>query len=477
MQAALRPYATAGIALVGASVIAVSPVTVPPSAVEEVRGAAVELSALVNPIDVFAPVFEEAVANLQAVGELIGADPVPILAQIITNQINGVGNIGAALEAQVGVLPRVPELLLQAVAGQLGTISDLAGVSQSFVENLTEVLFGTEPGTVQGNLQEALEFLQEGDFGQAFQFLAAIPLLTVLGPSLANLELLPTLTQALQRPLADAAELLPIAAGPLANAQAALGVLGNPLNLLVIGVGALTTIGGVADAAGNTVGALIDGLQSGDFETTFNTIVNEAANGTSAVLTGALDLDFGIIAGLQRLREAIAAAITTPSFPPPPETTAAVASVPTTAVTSAPTKAAQSFTFTAPLQKTAPAPKDDAAQAEEPAGAVDAGTTTPTATEEVSEETTPTAKETTKDGNLVILDSTATKSNRPRAHTGSNFAKGLRDAARKTIKGITGFGRDKKSDSSTSTSTSSSSGSGSAGSTSGGSSAGDGSAE
>ena len=280
--------------------------------------------------------------------------------------------------------------------------------------------------------------------------------------------LIPQLTEALQQPLADAAELFPIAAGPLANAQAALGVLGDLENTLGVGLGALLAIAGVADATGNTVKALIDGVQSGDFETTFNTIVNEAAAGTQAALNGVLSPTLGLVAGLQRLREAIADAITTPSFPPPPDSTAAV--------TSAPTKAAQSFTLTAPLQKIAPAPTDDTTPAEETTAAVDPGTADPSAaTTEVTTETTPTtketAKETAKDGNLVILDSTATKSDRPRAGTGSNFAKGLRDAAKKTIKGITGFGRDKKSDSSSSTSTGGTSESGSAGSTSGGSSA------
>src|SRR4051794_38707174 len=53
MQLALRPYATAGVALVGASVIAVSPVTVTPTAVQEVRDDAVYLAASVDPIAVF----------------------------------------------------------------------------------------------------------------------------------------------------------------------------------------------------------------------------------------------------------------------------------------------------------------------------------------------------------------------------------------------------------------------------------------
>ena len=269
MQLALRPYAMAGVALVGASVIAVSPVIATPTAIEQVRDNAVELSALVNPIDAFRPVFEAAVADLQELGQVIGANPTPILEQILENQINGVGNIGAALEAQIGVIPQLPQLLGQTVANQLGAFGDLAAVGQTFVENLTDVLTGTEPGTVQGQLQEALDFLKEGEFGQAFQFLAVLPLLPILGNGLSNIELISPLIGALQQPLADAAKLFPIAAGPLANAQAALGVLGNPLNALIIGVGALTAVAGVADAAGNTVGGLIDAVQNRDPEAAF----------------------------------------------------------------------------------------------------------------------------------------------------------------------------------------------------------------
>ena len=342
MQTALRPYTTAGVALVGASVIAISPVAAPTAAIEKVRDTAVELSALVNPIEAFGPVFEATVADLQALGEVIGANPTPILSQILVNQINGVGNIGAALEAQIGVIPQLPDLLGQTVANELGAFGDLAGVGQAFVQNLTDVLTGSEPGTVQGQLQEALDLLNQGEFGLAFQFLAVLPLLPLLGNGLSNIELLPPLIQALQQPLADAAALFPIAAGPLANAQAALGVLGNPLNALIIGVGALTAVSGVADAAGNTVGGLIEAVQNGDPEAAFNTIITQAAKGTQALVDGAFAPQFGLIAGLQGLREAIAAAITTPSFPPQ----AAVAEV-----AKVPSAQAQSFTLTAPLEK------------------------------------------------------------------------------------------------------------------------------
>ena len=62
-----------------------------------------------------APVFEAAVADLQELGQVIGANPTPILEQgVPRNQINGVGNIKSyTLEAPVGVIPQLPQLLGQ----------------------------------------------------------------------------------------------------------------------------------------------------------------------------------------------------------------------------------------------------------------------------------------------------------------------------------------------------------------------------
>jgi hypothetical protein len=436
MQLALRPYATAGVALVGASVIAVSPVAVPPTAVQESRDAAVRLSALANPIDAFRPVFEATVADLQQLGQVIGADPAPILAQIIQNQISGVGNIGAALEAQVGVIPQLPQLLGQAVSNQLGALGDLAGVGQTFVENLTDVLLGTGPGTVQGQLQQALDFLNQGEFGQAFQFLAVLPLLPVLGNGLTNIELIPPLIAALQQPLADAAKLFPVAAGPLANAQAALGVLGDPLNALLIGVGALTAVAGVADAAGNTLGGLIDAAQNRDPEGAFNTVVTQAAAGTSALLGGVLDPQFGLIAGLNGLRAAIAAAITTPSFPPP---------APIAEVAKAPSGVTKSFALTTTQEKV-PESKAGAPSGDETTGSA-ADDTTAKANGGTGTITPTDTKDGGKGGNLFTPGNTSTKGGRHRADTGS-FTQGVRD----TIKGLTGLGREKNSESSSTTS-------------------------
>jgi hypothetical protein len=116
------------------------------------------------------------------------------------------------------------------------------------------------------------------------------------------------------------------------------------------------------------------------------------------------------------------------------------------------------------LKELAPSPNAGAASGEEKTGSGAVSTVDPTsAAKDASGATTPTnTKENAKDGNLFTPGATATKGGRHRADTGS-FAQGLRD----TVKGLTGLGRDKKSESSSATSksgegTSSSSSSGSA---------------
>ena len=452
MQSALRPYVTAGVALVGASAIAVSPVTVPPAAMEQkVHDAAVELSALVNPIDVFGPILDTAFTNAQALGVQFAENPAPILQQIVVNQINGIGNIGSALEAQVGVLPELPALLSDAIANQVANLGDFAAFAPTVLENFVGLF---ESGVLQNQLQGAFDAAAAGDFGQAFTQLFGAGLLLVAGQNLGNLEIIPLVSGALQGTLADAATLLPIAAGPLGNAQAALEAAQTPL--LLLGLGALSPALAVGTAAGDTLGGLLDAVQTGDPEAAFNAIVNGAAAATTGVLDGAVG-PFGIAAGLQSLREAVAGAITNPSFPPAVESADALSKVPT--------GASRSFTLTAPLKEITAPPTTGAASEEDATGSAarDASGATKESTKDTANDaTSTTTKDAVKTGNLVTPGATSTKGGRHRAETGS-FAQGLRD----TIKGLTGIGREKKSNKETagaSASKSSESGSSSSGS-------------
>jgi hypothetical protein len=136
MQVASRPRLNAGIALVGASVIAVCPLA--PSMPHDihlpsVQSAAVELAALAapvaNPVEQWAQVIQTAVANLGQLGQQLAADPAPILQQIIANQSANaaiLGNAaGAASTAVTTALQALPAAL-QAAATQLaaGNVTD-----------------------------------------------------------------------------------------------------------------------------------------------------------------------------------------------------------------------------------------------------------------------------------------------------------------------------------------------------------------
>jgi hypothetical protein len=114
MQLALRPYVTAGIALVGASVIAVSPIVPSHS---EVHLPAVNLTTSIdNPFQVFAPVVDAAGNWIASTIQTELTNPFPILQQIATNQITtatgvleavragaaGVGEIVGGLPAALG---------------------------------------------------------------------------------------------------------------------------------------------------------------------------------------------------------------------------------------------------------------------------------------------------------------------------------------------------------------------------------------
>ncbi|MET4429064.1 outer membrane porin GjpA [Mycolicibacterium sp. 624] len=107
MQLTVRPYVTAGIALVGASVIAATPITPLPdtqAARTAVSSASVQLSAMANPLQPWVNSFNTASANATRVADFYFKAPGAVLQQAIVNQVNylGVllnnpGHIGAVL--------------------------------------------------------------------------------------------------------------------------------------------------------------------------------------------------------------------------------------------------------------------------------------------------------------------------------------------------------------------------------------------
>lgn len=131
MRLALKPYVTTGVALVGASVIAVTPIAAHPEAYSHaVQSPAVQLTAAIdNPFEVFAPVVDAAGNWIASTIQTELANPLPILHQIVTNQITTAAGVLEAVQAGakgvgelVGGLPAA-----LGAAGQKLAVGDVNG--------------------------------------------------------------------------------------------------------------------------------------------------------------------------------------------------------------------------------------------------------------------------------------------------------------------------------------------------------------
>lgn len=121
MESARRPFFMAGVALVGASVIAITPVTASPP---EIQVHSVQLTASIdNPVDVFRPVFDQAGAAIQGFINTQAANPFPVLKQFIKNQVEsatilrGVGE--TAGQVVFNIVSGLPALLQNALEKSL----------------------------------------------------------------------------------------------------------------------------------------------------------------------------------------------------------------------------------------------------------------------------------------------------------------------------------------------------------------------
>lgn len=191
MQLVVRPYLAVGVALVGAGAIAVGPVAPPMPDVPEVLSRAVTPAALANP---FGPVFDNTVTNIEKLVTAVINNPAPILTQVIENQI--------------------------ASAGVLG------GIGRDYVENFVNFITGMGDGvTLPGQLTDAFEALEDGDYGLAFGLLAAVPILFLTAGNVFGTlgEIIPQIGGLL--------------AGPFTNIGAAITAATTPQNVLPLLLG------------------------------------------------------------------------------------------------------------------------------------------------------------------------------------------------------------------------------------------------
>src|SRR6185312_4181731 len=141
--AVVRPYLNAGVALVGASVIAVAPLAPAPPHISlpSVRSVDVALAAAVNPIEAYLDLIQHTVGNLSSLGQTLLANPAPILQQILKNQFATATDLLAALSqsgSQLvnGIVTTVPQQLQEALANLAA--GNIVGVGQNVVNLITQ---------------------------------------------------------------------------------------------------------------------------------------------------------------------------------------------------------------------------------------------------------------------------------------------------------------------------------------------------
>jgi hypothetical protein len=252
----LRPYLAAGVAIVGASLIAVNPVGPPVAAIQE---RAVQLASLgadeigdglgtaaqgipadiatLNPFSEWTNVLGTAFDNVGQIGDQILADPFPILSQSLTNQLGYADTISTSLQA-VG-------------------------------QTLDQFVTGDGAYDLVPTLQGAFADLAAGDVTGAAADINSILTSVTIGPAL------------------DLEPALEIPGEITTNLNNAVQSLLDPLTVLILGL--VSTPEGVIDTLGNSGQAFVDAAGAGEPLQALSALINTPAEAVGALLNGVPD--------------------------------------------------------------------------------------------------------------------------------------------------------------------------------------------
>lgn len=285
LQLTLRPYVTAGVALAGASVIAISPISPVTSDIHaptiSTHSAAVDLAAAVNPIgdpiSAWVTTLTNAAQNLGALGGQVIDNGAPVMTQILANQMSYANLVGAGFDGfRIGI--------------------------ESYLN--TQLPF---------YLEYAKMHLDAGQIGEAFLYAFVWPL---------------TGTVFAMYPLINNLKIPAMMAQNFANVLQAI-----PAAIQPIGAIAISTLTTAPQAFALQLQAVSDAVNAGDPLSAVNAVLNMPAAMTDAVLTGLFKpyvtaFNTGLVGSLLvDLPRTIAAAIKPPA---PPVAPAAVESAPDT---------------------------------------------------------------------------------------------------------------------------------------------------
>ncbi|BBX91178.1 hypothetical protein H5U98_07975 [Mycolicibacterium boenickei] len=313
MQLAARPYLAAGVSLLGAGAIAISPVAppMPDITVPAISAAQVNLSAATDPIQAYIDLFTNTFTNVQArIGDEL-ADPAPILQQVVANQIDSATGIATALQA--------------------------AG------ESLAKSLDPSNPFSFPAKFQEAFEELSAGNIEGAVSAVWQAVLLNALG--LAGL--LPAMQHAIAQPVVNLGK-----------------VLSDPQVLLGPVIGLLVPVYATLSTSASAAQDIVDAARAGDPLGVLSAMAAAPAVIGDAMINEGLLGTSGLVAILRNTREYVATLIA-----PPDTETAAVTAAPLAKATTVTLDVAPQAPAAAPVAapaeaapaETAPAAEDSAA--------------------------------------------------------------------------------------------------------------------
>jgi hypothetical protein len=171
VQLALRPYVTTGIALVGASVIAMSPISPVTPDIQvpsvNVSSAAVGLAAAINPtgdpFSAWANVAINTFENTVAIGGQVLGSGLPVLTQVLANQVGYIQSIGSSIQRTVNGLAAWPNTTLP--------------LYLNYARDLYQA----------GQVGEALNWVVYGLFSWTSAFFPVLDILDIPGAMVSNL--------------------------------------------------------------------------------------------------------------------------------------------------------------------------------------------------------------------------------------------------------------------------------------------------
>ncbi|MET0700576.1 MAG: hypothetical protein ABWY93_13010 [Mycobacterium sp.] len=187
MQVAVRSYLTAGMTLVGAGAIALSPIapSLPATVhVPTIHEAAVDLAAAAGPLETWVQVLTQAFDNSSDLGQQVIADPAPILAQIITNQLANAAVLNHATKETVDGLVAFGQGLAANLPVALGQIADgnITGAEATLLNPLLGQLLTVLQGPIDAYAVVSNTFQNVANIASAVTGLVLTEGLAITGP-------------------------------------------------------------------------------------------------------------------------------------------------------------------------------------------------------------------------------------------------------------------------------------------------------